>query len=189
MQSSSQRPSRLGSPLPTPTLIAVICVVLAIMTSIWAIVNHNRVASLEDEAQDLRQDISVLRENANSTAYVFEATDIAPPNLQGVAFIRTSGSGAVAISNLPPAGDNDVYQLWLVNADDSATSAGALITNENGQGFALIPADSSGYTRIAISLEQAGATQPSGEFLLTTEVNPARGIQPGQRMLYWQRYA
>jgi hypothetical protein len=107
-------------------------------------------------------------------------TDIAPANVQGVAYVGTSGSGVVVINNLPPAGDNEVYQLWLLgDTNESAIAAGTLLTNQQGQGFALLPADASGYSRIAISLEPQGSEQPSGAFLLVAEVNPARGVYPG----------
>ncbi len=181
MESNPTRRSRLGSPLSLSTTITLACIALALITSIWAVINHNRVDSLQGEVHDLRAQNATLRENANSTAYPFVATDTAPPNLQGVAYIGTSGSGAVAISNLPPAGDNEVYQLWLLgDTDDSAMAAGTLLVNAQGQGFALLPADASGYSRIAISLEPQGSEQPSGAFLLLAEVNPARGIYPGR---------
>lgn len=182
MESNPPHRSRMGSPLSPPATVAIACLVLALMTTIWAVLNHNRTSGLEDEVTDLRAQVSTLRENANATAFPFVATDIAPANLQGVAYIGTSGSGAVVISNLPPAGDNEVYQLWLLGeSDDGAVAAGTLLTNQQGQGFALLPADASGYSRIAISLEPKGSKEPSGAFLLVAEVNPARGVYPGVR--------
>lgn len=182
MESNPRRRSRMASPLSLPATVATACLVLAIITTIWAVVNHNRISDIEDEVNDLRAQISTLRENANATAFAFVATDIAPANLQGVAYIGTSGSGAVAISNLPPAGDSEVYQLWLLGeSDEGAVAAGTLLTNQQGQGFALLPADASGYSRIAISLEPNGSNEPSGAFLLIAEVNPARGVYPGVR--------
>lgn len=179
MTSNPQRPSRIGSALSLPVLIAIACGMLALITMTWAIVNHTRISALDAEMQSLRDDVAILRENANATAYTFTATNIAPSNVQGVAYIGTSGSGAVVISNLPPAGDNEVYQLWLLGeTNEGAIAAGTLLTNQQGQGFALLPADASGYSRIAISLEPAGSDSPSGAFLLIAEVNPARGIYP-----------
>ena len=182
MESNPQRRSRMGSPLSVPATVALAGLVLALITTIWAVVNHNRISSVNTEADDLRAQVATLRENANATAFPFVATDIAPPNLQGVAYIGTSGSGVVAISNLPPAGENEVYQLWLLGeSDDNAVAAGSLLTSPQGQGFALLPADASGYSRIAISLEPQGSVEPSGAFLLVAEVNPARGVYPGVR--------
>jgi outer membrane murein-binding lipoprotein Lpp len=180
MESNPRRRSRLGSSSSMPATVALACIGLALITTIWAVVNHNRISSLSTEVNDLRAQITTLRENANATAYTFVATDIAPSNVQGVAYIGTSGSGAVVISNLPPAGDNEVYQLWLLGeTNDDAVAAGALLTNQQGQGFALLPADASRYVQIAISLEPEGGKKPSGAFLLVAEVNPARGLYPG----------
>lgn len=182
MESNPHRASRLGSPLSLPATVALACIGLALITTIWAVVNHNRINSLSTEADNLRDQIATLRENANATAYTFVPTDIAPANVQGVAYVGTSGSGAVAINNLPPAGDSEVYQLWLLgDTNDSAIAAGTLLINQQGQGFALLPANASGYSRIAISLEPQGSEEPSGAFLLVAEVNPARGVYPGVR--------
>jgi hypothetical protein len=182
MESNPPRRSRMGSSLSQPTTVAIACLVLAFITTVWAVLNHNRISDLDDEVNDLQAQISTLRENANATAFAFVATDIAPANLQGVAYIGTSGSGAVVISNLPPAGDNEVYQLWLLgDGDEGAVAAGTLLTNQQGQGFALLPADAGGYSRIAISLEPQGSDEPTGAFLLVAEVNPARGVYPGVR--------
>lgn len=180
MQSNPERQTPTGNSLPLPKMIAIGCGLLALVTSLWGLVNHNRMTSLEAEVTTLRDDIAILRENATASVYPFTATEIAPPDLQGVVYIGISGSGAVIISNLPPAGDNEVYQMWLLGeTDDNAVAAGTLWTNPQGQGFALIPADSSGYARIAVSLEPQGSDEPSGAFLLIASVNEARGVYPG----------
>lgn len=173
---SKQRPSRISA---TPTTIAIACGLVALITVIWAVVNQSRIDNLQDEVDSVRADIAVLRENANATRYVFEVTDTSPADLNGVAYLGTTGSGVVVIGNLPPAGDNEVYQIWLVNSDESASSAGNLFVAGNGQGFGLIPADATGYKNIAISLEPNGGSEsPSGGFLLVAEVNAGRGSQP-----------
>lgn len=171
-----QQPSRISA---SATSIAIACGVLAIIAVVWAVVNQIRIADLEGEANELREDNAILRENANATRYLFEPADTAPADLNGVAYLGATGSGVVVVSNLLPAGDNEVYQVWLINPEGSATSAGTLFTTDNGQGFALIPADATGYSSIGISLEPNGGTDtPSGGYLLTAEVNAGRGWQP-----------
>lgn len=172
----SQRPSRISA---TPGTMAIACGILAVIAIIWAVVNQTLIADLQSDINGLREDNTILRENANSTAYVFERTEISPASIGGVAYIGTSGSGVVAVSNLPPAGDDEVFQLWLINPDDSVSGAGTLLVADNNQGFALIPADATGYDRIAVSLEpNGGSNTPSGGYLLVAEVNAGRGWQP-----------
>ena len=173
---NKQRPSRINA---TPGNIAIACGILALLALVWAVVNQVRVSELQSDVDSLREDNAILRENANATAYEFVKTDSAPNNLAGVAYVGTTRSGVVMITNLPPAGDNEVYQVWLVNPDDSAIAAGSLFVADNGQGFALIPADVTGYDRIAISLEpNGGSDQPAGGYLLVAEVPAIRGQQP-----------
>jgi hypothetical protein len=173
---NKQQSSRISA---SPGSLTLACAMLALIALTWAVINQVRISDLHADLDSLRADNAILRENANATAYLFVPSDIAPNNLNGVAYLGTSGSGAVVISNLPPAGDNEVYRVWLVNPDDSATAAGSLFLADNGQGFALIPADASGYNRIAISLEPNGdSATPSGDFLLVAEVPAVRGEQP-----------
>ena len=162
--------------LPRLASVTLVFGLIAVLAIGWATFNQVRVSSLQDDVQQLQQDNAILRTNANATAYTFAATDITPPNMRGMVYIGTAGSGVVAISNLPPAGDDHSFQVWLVNNDDSATAAGALFVTPTGEGFALIPADSRGYTRIAISLEpDAASGATAGGYLLIVDVNAARG--------------
>ena len=162
--------------LSRPAYSAIVLGLVAILAIGWAAVTQVRMSSLEDEVQHVHQDNAELRANANANAYTFAPTEITPPNMRGMVFIGTAGSGVVAVSNLPPAGDGHSFQLWLVNDDDSATAAGALFVTATGEGFALIPADSSGYMRIAISLEpDEGRGVTAGGYLLVVDVNAARG--------------
>ncbi len=175
--------------IPRAVLIAIAA--LLVMATGWAVINQARVSSLQADVEQLRQDIALLRQNATATAYTFEPTDIAPPNLRGSVYIATSGSGVVTLSNLPPTGDDHSFQVWLLDKDGTGSPAGKVFLTPTGEGFALIPADSSGYTQIAISLEPDGASSTPGSYLLVVDVNPARGDQslPVQERLLCQNHS
>jgi hypothetical protein len=161
--------SRVRSPIAWPVLAVTALVVLAIITSVWAVTSHTRMSSLESE-------IAELRSNAHASVFALEATESAPTGTQGQVFLTLSGSGAVTVSNLPNPGDNEEFHLWFLKGDgDTAMAGGTLIVNANGQGFALIPADTADYTQIAVSLEPVGVNAPGGTFLLMAEVGSGRG--------------
>lgn len=169
MGSGNRSAIRMSSPVAWPTLAAIALGVLAVITSVWAVISHN-------EAETLEREVLELRANANASMYVMDPTDSAPTATQGQVFISLSGSGVVMVSNLPQPGDNEEFRLWyLQDNDDTAMAGGSLTVSETGQGFALIPADTTNYSRIAVSLEPSGSEVPGGSFLLIGEVRSGRG--------------
>lgn len=164
-------PSMQRSSLP----FMVMCVItlLSLSVGIWMYTDNRNKA---DEIASLQADNTQLRERANATLYTMEPSDLAPTALRGEVFLTVSRSGVIALSGLPAPGGNEVYMVWLINdADGTATAAGTISRNDTGQGFALLPADSAPYNRIAVSLESVGTTVPEGTYLLDVEVLPGRG--------------
>lgn len=165
---SAQKRNRMGSG-GNPWMIATAAMaVLAIIASIWAMNLQGRVESLED-------DLATVRANANATLYQLEPTDTAPESARGQVWLSPSGSGVITISNMPTPGDNEAYTVWIENDGGEAVWAGTFTLDDGGQGFALIPADSAGISRIHVSLEQRGNQTTSGNYLLTTEVTGGNG--------------
>ncbi|MCO5218343.1 MAG: anti-sigma factor [Thermomicrobiales bacterium] len=167
------------SPISSPAGISPYSIILAIITILslglgsWMYIDNRQQA---DEIAKLKVDNAQLRQHANATLYVMEPADIAPAALRGEVYLTVSRSGVIVLSGLPAAGNNEVFMVWLINdTDGTATSAGAISTNESSQGFALLPADSAPYNRIAVSLEIAGTTVPEGSYLLEAEVLPIKG--------------
>lgn len=137
---------------------------------------YTDVQNKANEIASLQTQNAQLREHANATLYVMEPSSLAPAALRGEVYLSISRSGVIALSGLPSPGSNEVYMVWLIHDSDATlTAAGTISTNDTGQGFALLPADSAPYNRIAVSLETEGTTVPEGGYLLETEVLPGRG--------------
>lgn len=150
-----------------PAVIALM--IIAIATSSWALSLNSRIDSLESE-------LSTIRTNASASYYALEPTDSAPTAIRGQVFISITGSGVLTITNAPQPGDNEEYRLWFLNDDDDTIMSNvAFNIDANGQGFALIPADTSGYDRVAVSLEPTESQSPGGHYLLTAQVKSTRG--------------
>lgn len=168
MSSNDRSTRRLSSPLPWSMLAVLGFALVAIIAGIWAVRSHGEVEALERE-------IAELRSGANASVFELTPTEIAPDSSRGQVFITLTGSGVVVVSNLPQPGDNEEFRLWYLHDDDRAVSGGAIHMHESGQGFALVPGDMEGYSRIAVSLETRGTDAPEGNYLLIAEVKPGRG--------------
>lgn len=163
------RNQRIGSGVHRWMLAVVALGVLAIIAGVWALTLQGQVESLED-------DLAAVRANANATRYELPPTETAPESARGQVWLSPSGSGVVTLSNMPTSGDNEVYTLWIETADGSEPIwANTFAMDDAGQGYALIPADMEGITRIGVTLEQRGNQSASGDYLLTTEVTGGNG--------------
>ncbi len=157
--------------------IGIAIVMLAMLAITWAIFSQARVSLLQNDVLELRQENARLRENATATVYTFTTTSITPPNMRGTVYLSTSGSGIIGVRNLPPTGDDHTFRIWLISDNVDASGSGSLFITPTGEGFALLPADSSGYASIAISLEPDNGGNVAGSYLLVVDVHPARGFQ------------
>lgn len=152
-----------------PWMIATLALaVVAIICGVWAL-------NLQSRVQSLESDLSTVRANANATRYTLEASANAPQNARGEVWLSPSGSGVITVGNLPAAGDNEEYVVWMQTDDGDPVRGGIISIDSAGQGYALVPADSAGITRIGISLEQRDAIAPAGEYLLSTDIASSRG--------------
>lgn len=142
--------------------------ILATITSVWALNSNARVDELE-------QEIAKIRAAANASVFDLVPTNFAPNSAQGQVFVSLSGSGVVTVSGLPQPGDNEVFTLWYLVEDGTASHGGTLNIDDLGQGYILVPGDADSYSQIAISLEATGNTEPAGNYLLVAEVNSGKG--------------
>lgn len=149
-------------------IAAVALGVLALIFGGWAFALQNRVDNLEKE-------LAAVRANATASVFTLGPTDRAPATARGQVFLSLTGSGVVTASNLPQPGDNEAYHLWFLTADGKATSGGVLAVDQQGQGFALIPADSTAFAQIAVSLEPVGTASTDGTWLLIGDVDSGNG--------------
>lgn len=160
---------RMRSGFGSWSVIAALALgVLAIIFAGWALTLQNTVDGLE-------ADVATVRANANASVYALSPTDRAPATMQGQVFLSLTGSGVVTINNVPLPGDNEAYHLWFLDSNGQATPGGVFAIDQQGQGFALIPADSGRYVQVAISLEPEGTTTSDGTWLLVGDIDSGKG--------------
>ena len=97
-------------------------------------------------------------------AVPLSATDSAP-SATGFVLISTDGEdGALVVDGLPPLGESQEYQLWLIR-DGQRTSGAIFSTDEKSYGGTRIRAPRSllDYSAVDITVEPAGgSSQPTG---------------------------
>lgn len=102
-------------------------------------------------------------------AVPLSATDAAPSATGFVLMSADGEDGALIVDGLPPLGESQQYQLWLVR-DGQRTSGAVFSTDEKSYGGTRIRAPRSllEYSAVGITIEPAGgSTQPTGEQVLT----------------------
>ena len=101
-------------------------------------------------------------------AVPLSATDAAPL-ATGFVLVSTDGDdGALVVDGLPPLGESQQYQLWLIR-DGQRTSGAIFSTDEKHYGGTRIRAPRSllEYSAVGITIEPAGGSQqPTGEQVL-----------------------
>jgi anti-sigma-K factor RskA len=87
----------------------------------------------------------------------------------GFVLISADGdNGALVVDGLPPLGESQQYQLWLIR-DGQRTSGAVFSTDEHSYGGTRIRAPGSllAYTAVEITIEPAGGSpQPTGSHVL-----------------------
>lgn len=128
-----------------------------------------QVAQLESEVEQLEQDgaiqnlrISVLKSKLESAPYA-----------QAVAVWNAAQqSGRLTVSQLPAVGENQDYQLWIIDpAYETPVSAGVFNTNEDGElEFSFTGTEAiSTINAFALSLEtKGGNSSPKGPIVLVS---------------------
>jgi len=101
-------------------------------------------------------------------AVPLSATDAAP-RATGFVLVSTDGEdGALIVDGLPPLGESEQYQLWLIR-DGKRTSGAVFSTDEKHYGGTRIRAPRSllEYSAVGITVEPAGGSpQPTGQQVL-----------------------
>lgn len=107
------------------------------------------------------------------TAGGMRAVPLSPPEADssatGFVLISADGDdGALVVDGLPPLGEDQEYQLWLIR-DGQRTSGAVFSTDENSYGGTRIRAPLSllEYAAVGITIEPAGGSpQPTGKQVL-----------------------
>lgn len=135
--------------------LASLCLILALAGSsflLWQRVNH----------------LEFLTTPAGMRAVPLTATDDSS-NATGFVLISADGdNGALVVDGLPPLGESQQYQLWLIR-DGQRTSGAVFSTDEHSYGGTRIRAPGSllEYSSVDITVEPAGGSpQPTGTQVL-----------------------
>ena len=133
----------------------------------WGLASLFLIVGLAASTLVLWQKVSQLEFAAVSggmRAVPLSATDSAP-NATGFVLISADGDdGALVVDGLPPLGESQEYQLWLIR-DGQRTSGAVFSTDEKSYGGTRIRAPRSllDYSAVGITIEPAGgSSQPTG---------------------------
>jgi anti-sigma-K factor RskA len=97
-----------------------------------------------------------------------------PP--QGKVFLNPSRGVLLLASNLPPAPNGKIYEMWVIPAAGKPMPAGLFQTDQSGAGLNLRkgPVDVAAAGAVAVTLEDTGgARQPTSQPIIVTPVKKA----------------
>ncbi len=168
---------RIGAFPGFPLAAAILFGLLAIGFGFWALGLREDLQAAKAEVSRLESEIAQIRANADATTYRMTATPDGPPPASGTAYLSITGSGVLAVANLPVPQQGMGYQLWFFPTGGGDPIPGGFITiDATGQGFALLAADVGPVSTLGLSLEPiSGSTSPTGPMLMTGSLGGARG--------------
>ena len=165
VEAGLQTGQRRGVPMSRATvwLALAAAIVIAVGAAAYAVRLQRQVS-----------DLQARFEQAQATAAVLAAPDLARIDLQGQAVAPSARARALwsrsnglvfSAANLPQAPAGKAYQVWVVTAQ-MPISAGLLATDRNGGGtqYYYTPSDIGAPVAVAVTLEPAGGVPaPTGE--------------------------
>lgn len=120
----------------------------------------------ESEAARFKEVLALL--DAPETIVRVSAEGAAAPP-QGKVFLNPTRGVLLLASNLPPAPEGRIYEMWIIPAGGAPLPAGLFQTEANGTAMYLKkgPVDVAGAGAVAVTLEAAGgAAQPTSQPLI-----------------------
>lgn len=155
-------------------LLGVIVVALLVTT----ISQLARNGDLEDRVDTLEEQLAAANVRANATAWILEPSPDAPSaaGASGVMFYSAREQTlSVVVYGLPPLAQGQVYQLWFLQGESDATSAGLLRIDDTGLAyFAAQNVQFESLPPVAISIEpEGGSTSLSGPTVMVGRVSAA----------------
>jgi anti-sigma-K factor RskA len=181
----ARRPSRW--PLILPWAIAASLLIAGLVGfGLWQAERRNmrnliarqeaRLDQAADERAQLQGQLSLEMEKATQLAQINDvlnspgvrvialAGQPAAPQSSARIYWDTQKSRWVVTTDLPPAPEGKIYQLWFITPSKEKISAGLIRHSATGQGFAVIevPRDLGELSQAAITLEpEGGSPQPT----------------------------
>lgn len=170
-------PIRALRSLPAPWLAAASIAILAIGAVIWALALQGRIDNKEREIAAQSAEIAELRRNSNATAYSLAGSADGAPGASGTLLYSLKDQiGILYVRDLPALAQDQVYQLWYLQGQDSPVPGGTFRVDGQGNGIVIVDSETPTYDLIALTAEpEGGSAAPTGAILLTGQLSGAAG--------------
>jgi anti-sigma-K factor RskA len=161
-----------------PVVLAV-SLIVAVISLAWAAAVNGRIVELRREVTDLQASLAdqgqVIRflSSPGSRTVLIAGTEIQPGAQAQMIFAPDSQAGGLLIEGLSPLPADQVYQLWLIEAD-APQSAGTFSVDPGGKATVLVEAARAiaDFDALGVSVEPAGGSpQPTGEIVLLSNLS------------------
>lgn len=155
---------RVARDLPRPAQVAAGVLVAAVVgLSVLS-------ANLSQRIDELEQLATPVDEVLRDADQVLASVDVETGTLRVLAAPST-GLGLVVADGLPGVDADSVYQLWLVDADGTRTSAGLLRVDASGDADQVMRGEMDGAVALGVTVEPAGGSeQPTSDPVAVVEL-------------------
>jgi len=160
-------PARQGGDLgaifrrPVWAALAAAAVVAAIALGAWNVQLRDQVAGLEAYRNGVVQVLDAAAKPGAQLAVLQDPSGAGGPS--GLAAVGADGSVAIAMRNLAPTTGSQVYEAWVIGADQVPVAIGGFQVGSSGAAsFVATQAPVAAGVVVALTLEPgAGATTPT----------------------------
>jgi anti-sigma-K factor RskA len=141
--------------------LAAAALVLALAVGAWNVQLGSQLASLEAYRNGVVQVLEAAARPGAQLAVLTDPTGAAGPS--GLAAVAGDGGVAIVMRNLAPTSGSQVYEAWLIGADEVPVAIGGFQVGGSGSAsFTTAHASLGDGVVVALTLEpRAGATTPT----------------------------
>jgi anti-sigma-K factor RskA len=153
---------------------AVVAVVLGLFWGEHIRRERVRDVAFHDAMQQVQQSDEVLAIVSAPDTIVRVSQQGAAQPPQGKVFLNPKRGVLLLASNLPPAPEGKIYEMWIIPAGGQPVPAGLFQTGSNGTAVHLQkgPVDVAATGAVAVTLEAAaGAPQPTSQPIIVAPLN------------------
>ncbi|HXR98387.1 MAG TPA: aminotransferase class V-fold PLP-dependent enzyme [Terriglobales bacterium] len=159
------------------------CLLALLLLIVWgreqgleqrARVQQAQLSTAQRQSRDAVAQLGILRVATNvmsAPATKIVTVKAAPGAPGGEAYLNDLRGAVLVANNLPPAGDQHTYELWLLPRSGNPVPAGSFQASSAGDAIANYPHPLNAVTGLAVSLEPSGGSpQPTGAILLAARL-------------------